>query len=130
MCVTHSLQYCHTAVTPGIYFPEFPAVGQVDGQQIDYYYNNIKRKIPKTEWIQKVTASDPDYWDKETQILQDEQRPLKANMDALMQRKDVNEDVELRKTLPNQDGSFQKRSISFPYFLENKYFFNLYSEKV
>ncbi|KAK3538379.1 hypothetical protein QTP86_001406, partial [Hemibagrus guttatus] len=24
---------------------------------------------------------------------------------------DVNEDVELRETLPNQDGSFQKRSI-------------------
>ncbi|KAK2845904.1 hypothetical protein Q7C36_010758 [Tachysurus vachellii] len=84
--VTHSLQYFYTGVTPGINVPEFAEVGQVDGGQISYYDSNIRRKIPKTEWIQKVTADDPDYWDSGTDNLQSSQETFKVSVDILMQR--------------------------------------------
>ncbi|XP_046698249.1 BOLA class I histocompatibility antigen, alpha chain BL3-7-like isoform X2 [Silurus meridionalis] len=60
----HSLQYLHTGLPPGTHFPEFTAVGLFDGQQFVYYDSNISRMIPKTQWIQKISA---DYWDRETQ---------------------------------------------------------------
>ncbi|KAF4074755.1 hypothetical protein AMELA_G00242800 [Ameiurus melas] len=84
--VTHSLQYVYTGVTPGINFPEFTALGQVDGQQFDYYDSKIRRETPKTEWIQKINADDPDYWNRETQNLQGWQEMFKANMATAMQR--------------------------------------------
>ncbi|KAF4074720.1 hypothetical protein AMELA_G00242510, partial [Ameiurus melas] len=84
--VTHTLQYIYTAVTPGINFPEFTDVGQVDGQQFTYYDSKIRKKIPKTEWILKVSADDPDYWNTGTQILQGNQETFKVNMDILMRR--------------------------------------------
>ncbi|MCI4392403.1 hypothetical protein PGIGA_G00145440 [Pangasianodon gigas] len=82
--VTHSLQYISTGVTPGINFPEFTAVGQVDGEQFDYYDSNIRKMIPKTEWIQKHEGED--YWSRETQTLQGEQESFKVDMATLMQR--------------------------------------------
>nr|AAG29242.1 MHC class I antigen [Ictalurus punctatus] len=84
--VTHSLQYAFTAVTPGINFPEFIVVGQVDGQQFDYYDSKMRKMIPKTEWIQKINADDPDYWNRGTQIQQGTQETYKVDMDTLLHR--------------------------------------------
>ncbi|KAM9446982.1 BOLA class I histocompatibility antigen, alpha chain BL3-6-like [Clarias gariepinus] len=82
--VTHTLQYVYTGVTPGINFPEFTTVGQVDGQEFEYYDSNIKRDIPKTEWIQKHVGDD--YWSGETQKSQGTQENFKVNMATAMQR--------------------------------------------
>ncbi|KAK3514327.1 hypothetical protein QTP70_014384 [Hemibagrus guttatus] len=82
--VTHSLQYFHTGVTPGINFPEFTQVGQVDGQQFVYYDSKIRRMIPKTEWIQRNVGED--YWNSETQTLQYEQEVFKVSVAKAMQR--------------------------------------------
>ncbi|MCI4392401.1 hypothetical protein PGIGA_G00145420 [Pangasianodon gigas] len=84
--VTHSLQYIYTAVTPGINFPEFTAVGQVDGEQFAYYDSNIRKETQKTEWIQKINAEDPDYWSRETQKQQGAQEVYQVNVATLMQR--------------------------------------------
>nr|AAD08648.1 MHC class I alpha chain [Ictalurus punctatus] len=84
--VTHSLQYIYTGVTPGINFPEFTSVGQVDGQQIDYYDSKMRRVIPKTEWIQKVNADDKDYWNTQTQISLGDQETYKVGVSNLMKR--------------------------------------------
>ncbi|KAB5528250.1 hypothetical protein PHYPO_G00138140 [Pangasianodon hypophthalmus] len=84
--VTHSLQYIHTGVTPGINFPEFTDVGLVDGDQFAFYDNKMRKYSPKTEWIQKVNAEDPDYWSRETQIAQDQQEDFKVIMGTAMQR--------------------------------------------
>ncbi|XP_053509780.1 BOLA class I histocompatibility antigen, alpha chain BL3-7-like isoform X2 [Ictalurus furcatus] len=84
--VTHSLQYVYNGVTPGINFPEFTTVGQVDGQQFGYYDSKIRKMIPKTEWIQKINADNPDYWNTETQKQQGWQEIFKAGVDTLMQR--------------------------------------------
>ncbi|XP_060763809.1 class I histocompatibility antigen, F10 alpha chain-like isoform X5 [Neoarius graeffei] len=81
--VTHSLQYFHTGTT-GINFPEFTDVGQVDGEQFVYYDSNIRKKIPKTEWIQKNEGED--YWDSETLSGQGNQEWFKANLPIAMQR--------------------------------------------
>ncbi|XP_047674559.1 class I histocompatibility antigen, F10 alpha chain-like [Tachysurus fulvidraco] len=44
------------------------------------------KPIPKAEWIKKVTADDPDYWNRQAQIAQSTQESFKANVDTLMQR--------------------------------------------
>ncbi|XP_058231027.1 BOLA class I histocompatibility antigen, alpha chain BL3-6-like isoform X2 [Hemibagrus wyckioides] len=82
---THSLQFFYTAVTPGINFPEFTAVGLVDGEQFVYYDRNIRKMIPKTEWIQKISADDPDYWNRKTEYLQDHQDIMVTVMKNLNQ---------------------------------------------
>ncbi|KAM9447092.1 class I histocompatibility antigen, F10 alpha chain-like [Clarias gariepinus] len=84
--VTHTLQYVNTAVTPGINFPEFTSVGQVDGQEFVYYDSKISKVIARTEWIQKVTDDDPQYWNRNTQILQSLQEIFKVDMAIAMQR--------------------------------------------
>ncbi|KAK3514419.1 hypothetical protein QTP70_018042 [Hemibagrus guttatus] len=73
---THSLQYLYTAVTSGINFLEFTAVGLMDGEQSVYYDSNIRKMIPKTEWMLKFSADDPEYWNKVTQCLMDHQDRL------------------------------------------------------
>ncbi|KAL7839172.1 hypothetical protein SRHO_G00258300 [Serrasalmus rhombeus] len=78
--------YIYTAVTPGINFPEFTAVGLVDGEQIDYYDSDIRKMILKTEWMEKIDADDPDYCNRNTQNLQRAQEVFKVDVGALMQR--------------------------------------------
>ncbi|XP_053509838.1 BOLA class I histocompatibility antigen, alpha chain BL3-7-like isoform X2 [Ictalurus furcatus] len=83
--VTHILQFFYTGVTPGINFPEFTALSQLDGVQHEYYDSKIRKKIPKTEWIKRINAVDPGYWDRYTQVLQENEKIFKGNVDKLMQ---------------------------------------------
>ncbi|KAK2845899.1 hypothetical protein Q7C36_010753 [Tachysurus vachellii] len=79
--VTHSLQYFITAVTPGINFQEFTAVGLLDGQQFGCY-DSERREIIKTEWIR---SDDPDHWNRITRIVRDHQVAFKAYVFTQMQ---------------------------------------------
>ncbi|KAL7839187.1 hypothetical protein SRHO_G00258450 [Serrasalmus rhombeus] len=81
---SHSLRYLHTTVTPGLHFPEFISVGLVDGEPFDYYNSNIRKKIPKTEWIKKNV--DEDYWNDETQTSQYHQENFRHDVINLMKR--------------------------------------------
>ncbi|KAI4877478.1 hypothetical protein NFI96_022247, partial [Prochilodus magdalenae] len=83
---SHSLQYFYTAVTPGIDFPEFTVVGLVDGEQHMYYDSNIKRLVPRTDWMEQITADDPDYWNRESEKAQGSQETFKASIDILLER--------------------------------------------
>ncbi|KAK3514335.1 hypothetical protein QTP70_014450, partial [Hemibagrus guttatus] len=40
--------------------------------------------ISKTEWIQKISADDPDYWNRETDKQQDEQDTFKSHLSSVM----------------------------------------------
>ncbi|KAI4873144.1 hypothetical protein NFI96_032348, partial [Prochilodus magdalenae] len=84
--VSHSLQYFYTAVTPGIDFPEFTVVGLVDGEQHMYYDSDTERLVPRTDWMEKITADDPDYWNRESKKARGSQETFKASIDILMER--------------------------------------------
>lgn len=82
--VTHSLQYFYTASSgiPG--FPEFVNLGMVDGVQLDYYDSNIKKVVPKQDWMAKTEG--PEYWERQTQVSIGEEQTFKANIDVAKQR--------------------------------------------
>ncbi|XP_067267944.1 class I histocompatibility antigen, F10 alpha chain-like [Chanodichthys erythropterus] len=61
----HSLQYFFTATSGLPNFPKFVSVGLVDGQPFTYYDSNIRREIPRQEWMAKSEGEE--YWDRETQ---------------------------------------------------------------
>ncbi|KAJ8335320.1 hypothetical protein SKAU_G00409590 [Synaphobranchus kaupii] len=81
---SHSLKYFYTAVTAGIDFPEFTAVGLVDDEQFMYYDSNTKKAIPKTDWIKENERAD--YWERESQTGIGTQQTYKANIGTVMQR--------------------------------------------
>ncbi|XP_053337123.1 BOLA class I histocompatibility antigen, alpha chain BL3-7-like isoform X1 [Clarias gariepinus] len=62
---THTLQYLYTTVTPGLTdFPEFTAVGLLDGEQFMSYSSNNRSLIIKDS-IKKTNSET--YWRRETQ---------------------------------------------------------------
>uniref|UniRef100_A0AAY4CNN4 Ig-like domain-containing protein n=1 Tax=Denticeps clupeoides TaxID=299321 RepID=A0AAY4CNN4_9TELE len=80
---SHSLQCFYTAVMQGINFPEFTAVGMMDGQQFDYYDSNIRQAIPKVDWIKNNVG--PEYWSRNTQISQGTEPSFKVAIKTLME---------------------------------------------
>ncbi|KAM9384197.1 major histocompatibility complex class I-related gene protein-like isoform 7-T7 [Pholidichthys leucotaenia] len=82
--VTHSLQYFYTASSGVPGFPEFVVVGMVDGQQTEYYDSEIKKMIPKQDWMEKNEG--PEYWEEETWVAVDAQQIFKGNIDVAKQR--------------------------------------------
>ncbi|KAF5891792.1 MHC class I alpha chain, partial [Clarias magur] len=66
---THTLHYLYTALTPGLTdFPEFIAVGLLDGEQFMFYSSDIRTLIIK-DWIKKSNSD----WRSETQKMQGNQ---------------------------------------------------------
>ncbi|KAF4074701.1 hypothetical protein AMELA_G00242450 [Ameiurus melas] len=81
---THSLQYFYTTVT-GINLPEFISVSVVDGEPFEYYDSNIRKTIPKTEWIKKIDTDFTDYWKERTQFRQSQQEWFQDDVATAMQ---------------------------------------------
>ncbi|KAL7839174.1 hypothetical protein SRHO_G00258320 [Serrasalmus rhombeus] len=81
---SHSLQYFCTGVIPGLHVPEFSVVRLVDGEQMVYYDSNIRKMIPKTEWMEKVDADNPLCWKKDKPKVQEAQESFKADMEHFM----------------------------------------------
>ncbi|XP_076610037.1 major histocompatibility complex class I-related protein 1-like [Chaetodon auriga] len=84
--VAHSLKYFFTGSSGVPNFPEFVAVGMVDDVQISHYDSNTKRAEPKQDWMSRVTADDPDYWESQTQNFMGAQQSFKANIETAKQR--------------------------------------------
>nr|NP_001017692.1 major histocompatibility complex class I UIA precursor [Danio rerio]AAH93149.1 Zgc:111997 [Danio rerio]AAI65457.1 Zgc:111997 protein [Danio rerio] len=81
--VTHSMKYIITGVSELDSFPEYTSVGTVDDIPFVYFDSNIKRMIPKTEWIKNEGA---DYWDRESQRESGIVPVFKNNIQIAMQR--------------------------------------------
>ncbi|XP_045567121.1 H-2 class I histocompatibility antigen, Q8 alpha chain [Salmo salar] len=81
---THSLKYFYTAVSGDIDFPEFTIVGLVNNGQFVYYDSNIKRMVPKTEWMKQSAGAD--YWDTESEKQVGQNQGFKNNIQVLKDR--------------------------------------------
>ncbi|XP_071376378.1 major histocompatibility complex class I-related gene protein-like isoform X2 [Centroberyx affinis] len=79
------LQVFHTGSTEVPNFPEFVAVGLVDGVQIGHYDSNTKRLVPK-HWMNKVIADDPGHLEWHTVRCMDAHQFFKAELQTLKQR--------------------------------------------
>ncbi|XP_035848682.1 major histocompatibility complex class I-related gene protein-like isoform X3 [Sander lucioperca] len=84
--MTHSLKYFYTGSSGVPNFPEFVIVGLVDGVEFVHYDSNTKRAEPKQDWMSRVTADDPQYWQRETEIIKGTQQVFKANIEVAKQR--------------------------------------------
>uniref|UniRef100_A0A8P4KAC0 Ig-like domain-containing protein n=1 Tax=Dicentrarchus labrax TaxID=13489 RepID=A0A8P4KAC0_DICLA len=84
--LTHSLKYIFTASSGVPNFPEFVTVGLVDEFQTVHYDSNTRRAEPKQDWMSRVTAEDPQYWERETQACLGKQQAFKANIETAKQR--------------------------------------------
>uniref|UniRef100_A0A8C8RWL9 MHC class I-like antigen recognition-like domain-containing protein n=1 Tax=Pelusios castaneus TaxID=367368 RepID=A0A8C8RWL9_9SAUR len=79
-------QYFYTGVTAGAGLPEFIATGYVDGELIDHYDSNTRRAVPRAEWMARVGESDPQYWDRNMQILQGWEARFRVDLNTLRGR--------------------------------------------
>lgn len=80
----HTLQYFYTGTSGIPNFPEFVSLGMVDGQQTDYYDSNLKRAVPKVEWMNNV--DDREYWNRQTQISAGDEQNFKNNINVAKSR--------------------------------------------
>uniref|UniRef100_A0A3B4U6N5 MHC class I-like antigen recognition-like domain-containing protein n=1 Tax=Seriola dumerili TaxID=41447 RepID=A0A3B4U6N5_SERDU len=58
----------------------------VDDAPMYYCDSKTKRTELKQDWMNKVTADDPQYWETETQICVGKQQTFKANIGIVKQR--------------------------------------------
>ncbi|XP_061877701.1 class I histocompatibility antigen, F10 alpha chain-like [Entelurus aequoreus] len=84
--VIHTLQYFHTASSQVPNFPEFVEVGYVDGVEISYYDSNIRKAESKQDWMNKITAEDPKYWQRQTEINVGNEFTNKHNLEVRKKR--------------------------------------------
>ncbi|XP_029919937.1 class I histocompatibility antigen, F10 alpha chain-like [Myripristis murdjan] len=82
----HSLKYFDTASSGVPNFPEFVVVGLVDDVQIVHYDSNTQRAEGKQDWMEKVTADDPQYLERNTQIALGNQQVFKDSIDIAKAR--------------------------------------------
>ncbi|XP_038672471.1 H-2 class I histocompatibility antigen, Q9 alpha chain-like isoform X3 [Scyliorhinus canicula] len=82
--VSHSLRYFYTAMSPIPGLPEIVAVGYVDDIPIDYYDSDLRKLIPRQQWIQECQS--PEYWDEQTQILRSSEHVGQTNIQTALNR--------------------------------------------
>uniref|UniRef100_A0A3Q4ALI0 Ig-like domain-containing protein n=1 Tax=Mola mola TaxID=94237 RepID=A0A3Q4ALI0_MOLML len=86
LAVTYIVKYFYTASSGVPNFPEFVGVGLVDEVQMIHYDSNTKRTEPKQDWMKKVTADDPQYWERQTGKFVDKQQIYKAEIEIIKRR--------------------------------------------
>ncbi|XP_031423656.1 major histocompatibility complex class I-related gene protein-like isoform X1 [Clupea harengus] len=80
----HSLRYFYTATSGISNFPEFVAVGMVDGLAISQYDSNTRIGVPRQAWMKENL--DQDYWKSETEQARKAEKALKEDMGILKRR--------------------------------------------
>ncbi|XP_056438669.1 class I histocompatibility antigen, F10 alpha chain-like [Gadus chalcogrammus] len=81
--VLHSKQYFYTGSSGLTTFPEFVAVGMVDGVQFNYYDSNTQRIVLKQDWMERYAREDADYLERNTGNYLGSQQAFKVNIGIL-----------------------------------------------
>uniref|UniRef100_A0A3B1II88 MHC class I-like antigen recognition-like domain-containing protein n=1 Tax=Astyanax mexicanus TaxID=7994 RepID=A0A3B1II88_ASTMX len=106
---THSLQYFFTGVTPGISFPEFTVVGQLDGLQGGCYDSNSGRVILKEDWVKN--SNDTEHWKMMAQYAESDQVEFRWRLSYLMKIFNQTEGEKLKQKYTVQLCSHIKPSL-------------------
>ena len=78
------MQYFYTVSSGLTTFPEFVAVGMVDGVQFNYYDSNTQRTVLKQDWMEQYTIrDDADYLDRTAGSYLGAQQVFKADIGIL-----------------------------------------------
>ncbi|KAJ8000089.1 hypothetical protein DPEC_G00201230 [Dallia pectoralis] len=80
----HSLHYVHTGTSGIPDFPEFVAIGLVNGMPIIYYDSIKRRATPRQDWMANSVGSD--YWERHAQGLIGTEQTFKDDIDIVKQR--------------------------------------------
>ena len=78
--VLHSLQYFLTSSSGLSAFPEFVAVGMMDGVQIGHYDSNIQGIVLKQAWTEQFYRDHPGELEMITERALDNQQGIKADI--------------------------------------------------
>ncbi|XP_058608581.1 major histocompatibility complex class I-related gene protein-like [Onychostoma macrolepis] len=81
---THSFKAFYTATTGVTNYPEFTAIGVVDGMLITHYDSISKQTVPRTEWMKN--SEGPDYWKQQTEVIVGTEQTFKNNIQVAMGR--------------------------------------------
>ncbi|KAM4633664.1 BOLA class I histocompatibility antigen, alpha chain BL3-7-like isoform 1-T2 [Polymixia lowei] len=84
--VRHSLKYFYTGSSGLTNFPEFVTVGMVDELQMVHYDSNTQRTELKQDWMNKLTADNPQYLERNTGNFMGSQQIFKVDIDNVKQR--------------------------------------------
>ncbi|XP_077446360.1 class I histocompatibility antigen, F10 alpha chain-like [Stigmatopora argus] len=84
--VFHTLEFIETASSQIPNFPEYLIVAYVDGVPITHCDSKSRKVSPKQDWVNKITAHDPDYWRSETAIYIGNQHVSKVNFEIANER--------------------------------------------
>ncbi|XP_066471724.1 major histocompatibility complex class I-related gene protein-like isoform X2 [Tiliqua scincoides] len=84
---SHSLRYLYTGVSePGPGLPRFVGVGFVDGEQLQHYDSDTRRAVPAVPWMEKAGEEDPQYWERQTDVLRGNEAVFRLGVQTLMER--------------------------------------------
>ncbi|KAF3833432.1 hypothetical protein F7725_024636 [Dissostichus mawsoni] len=82
---THSMKYFLTASSGVPNLPEFVMMLLVDEVQITHYDSNTKRAEPKQDWMKRITAEDPQYWETQSQFFLGTQQGYTVDIETVKQ---------------------------------------------
>ncbi|XP_041867783.1 uncharacterized protein LOC121656750 isoform X4 [Melanotaenia boesemani] len=101
---------------------EVTAMGLLDGRVIDYYDSEIKKKIPRQEWMKE--RLDAKFWEKGTHYRQQKQQELKDIIKLQMKRRNQNDsDIHVLQWFHGCEGEVQSNgSVRFLRDMDKYYY--------
>ncbi|XP_061617093.1 H-2 class I histocompatibility antigen, Q9 alpha chain-like isoform X1 [Phyllopteryx taeniolatus] len=84
--VLHTLKYFTTASSQIPNIPDYFDVGYVDDVPISRYDSKSRKTKPKQDWMNKITADDPHYWERDTQISIADEQVNKVSIETAKER--------------------------------------------